>query len=136
MVDLFIRTGSTKLEDCACLRAVHDHGLRYRIALWTQRGRLRLLGGADVVPHSPYFVVHTRNSDFAPGHTAGGEPPGGLRSAGWRGRVCSAADVRPVLFSFAPISAGKQRSFRYILRGALVCCGAEIAVPGSPERIE
>ena len=107
MVDLFIGTGSTKLEDSACLRAVHDHGLRYRVALWTQRGRVRLLGGADVVAHSPYFVVRTRNSDFAPGHTPGGKPSGGLGRAGYRGRVWSAADVRPILFSFAPISARK-----------------------------
>jgi len=40
MVDVLDRTGSTKLEDCARLCAVHDHGLPYRVALWTQRGRV------------------------------------------------------------------------------------------------
>ena len=49
MVDLFARTGGTKFQDRARLRADHDYGLCYRIALWTQGGRIRLLDGDDIV---------------------------------------------------------------------------------------
>jgi len=135
MVCLFDRTGSTMLEDRASFCAAHDHGLRYRIALWTQRGRVRLLGGNDVVGYSTYFVVRTRYTDFAPGYSVNSKPATGLRPPGRRARLWSAADMRPIRFSFATPCAGKWRAFHCILRGAFVCYGAEVTVPGSPEGI-
>jgi hypothetical protein len=64
MVDLFNRTGSSIVEDRASLCAAHDHGLRYRIALWTKRGCVRLLGGDDALGHSAYFVVRIPYGTF------------------------------------------------------------------------
>ena len=101
MADLFDRTGSTRLEDCSCLRADHDYGLRYRTALWTQRSRISLLGGDDFVGHSTYFVVCTRYGDFSPGHSADGEPAVGFRHSSWRSRLWSAANLRRIRFPFA-----------------------------------
>src|SRR5262249_50105305 len=80
--------------------------------------------------------VHTRYTDFAPGYSVCGEPAAGLRPPGRRARLRTAADVRPIRFSFATPCAGKWRTSHYVLRGAFVCYGAEVTVPGSPEGIE
>ena len=107
MVRLLTGTGSTMLEDRARVRAVHDHGLRYRITVWTGRGRIRLLGGNDVVALSAYFMVYTWYSDFLPGHSVGGKPTAGFKRLGWSGRLWGAAVQRRILFSFAAASPRK-----------------------------
>ena len=107
MVRLLTRTGSTMLEDRARVRAVHDHGLRYRIALWTQRGRIRLLVRDDVMAHSADFMVYTWYNDFLPGYSVRGEPTASLKHLGWSARLRSAADQRRIRLSFAPASFRK-----------------------------
>ena len=64
MATLFSRTGSTSVEVRPCVGGGHDCELRCGVALWTQRGRIRLLGGANVVGYSAYLVVRTRYGDF------------------------------------------------------------------------
>src|SRR5271170_341390 len=136
MAGLFDRTGGTMPEDRCRLRADHDYGLRYRTALWTQRSRIRLLGGDDVVGHSTYSVVCTRYSDFLPGHSAGGESATGLRRLGWSARLWSAASLRPIRSSVAPACSREWCTFRYVLRGARICRRTEIVVPGHPQGME
>src|SRR5215469_6721682 len=102
MVRLFTRNGRTILEDRACVRAVHDHRLRYRIVIWTQRGRIRLLIGDDVVAHSAHSMVYTWYNDFLPGYSVRGQSTASLGHLGWSARLWNAADQRPIRLSFAP----------------------------------
>src|SRR5580700_9213728 len=99
MASLFNRTGRPILEDRSCFRADHDYGLRYRTALWTKGGRIRLLGGDDVVGHSAYLVVRIRYSGFLQRHSADGCAADGVRDLGWSGRCSSRANLGPIRLS-------------------------------------
>jgi hypothetical protein len=113
VVDLFARTRGTMLDDRTCLRADHDYGLRYRIALRTQGGRNRVLGGDDIVGHSAHSMVCTR-------HGAGGKPTTGFRHLGWSARLWSATDLPPIRLAAASTLSGKWRTVSHVLRGDVV----------------
>ena len=125
------RISITRLEGRPCFGRGDGCGLRYGIAIRTQRGRFRLLGGADVVGYSAYLVVRTRYGDFRPRYSGGGEPPAGLRHPGWRASLWCAINLRPICFSFASACSRKRRTSRCVLRDALVCRRAEVTLSGS-----
>src|SRR5439155_23386052 len=136
MVDVFARTGWTKLEDGSRHRAHHDRRLRYRIAVWTQRCRACLLGGDVAVGHSGYCVGCARYSVFLPRYFAGCEPAAGFKHRGRRVRYWSTNSLRPILVSIAQTCARNYRSSSHVPWNALVRHRTEITIPGSPSRIE
>src|SRR5690349_11351233 len=99
MAGLFDRTGRPMLEDRACFRADHDYGLCYWIALWAQGGRVRLLGGDDVVGHSTYMLVRIWNTGFLPRHSPNCWPADGVRDHCWMVCLCGGGNLRSILFS-------------------------------------
>ena len=126
----------TGVEDRSRVGDNHDCGLRYGIALWTQRGRIRLLGGAYVMGYSAYFGVRARYDDFRPRHSGGGKSTTGIRHLSRRGSLWRRNNLRPISLSFASARFGKRRTCHRILRGALVCRWTEITVSRSSCWIE
>src|SRR5262245_27550626 len=99
MADFFDWSGGTGREGRACFGVVDDYELRYGIAPWTQRSRIRLFGRAHVMGYSSYFMVCTRYSDFVAGCSADGKSAAGLRYCSWGSRLRGATDLRPICFS-------------------------------------
>src|SRR5262249_41210039 len=98
----------------------------------TQGGRIRVLGGDDIVGHSAHSMVCTRHGNLLSGHFAGGEPPTGLSHIGWCARVLSATDLRPICLAAASALSGKLRTVSHVLRVDVVRRRGEVTVPGPP----